>query len=90
MKRLIALVLVATMLFIGCGRSVVIDNVVRKPVGLVSKLMPSNLYSSTYSDSVQYEVCWGNVFWGIALVETIIAPIYFFGFSMFNPKAASK
>jgi len=34
---------------------------------------------------IQYEVVWENVIWGAILVETIVAPIYFFGFDMFEP-----
>lgn len=34
---------------------------------------------------IHYEVIWGNVIWGFVLAETIIAPIYFFGFSLFEP-----
>ncbi len=35
--------------------------------------------------NVEYEVVWGNVFWGAIFCETFIAPIYFFGFSLFEP-----
>jgi cation transport ATPase len=34
---------------------------------------------------VTYEIIYGNIFWSIVLCETIIIPIYFFGFSLFNP-----
>lgn len=34
---------------------------------------------------VEYEVVWGNVVWSIVLMETVIAPIYFGGFSLFQP-----
>jgi hypothetical protein len=37
------------------------------------------------SANVCYEVSIGNVIWSIVLVETIAAPIYFLGFSLFNP-----
>ena len=68
----------------GCGISQEINGVERKPVGLISMNLNNNL-SGNYSRNVQYEVCWGNVIWGVILFETIIGPIYFFGFSMFNP-----
>lgn len=35
--------------------------------------------------NIEYEVVWGNVIWGALLFETIIAPIYFFGFDLFEP-----
>lgn len=34
---------------------------------------------------VQYEIVWGNVIWSVILVETVVMPIYFFGFSIFQP-----
>ncbi len=30
----------------------------------------------------------GNVIWGILLSETLIAPVYFFGFSIWEPVSA--
>jgi len=73
------------MSLVGCGKSMVIGGVERKPVGIASKYVPENLFGTTYSDSVKYEVCVGNVIWGIILCETIVVPIIVFGFSMFNP-----
>jgi hypothetical protein len=81
MKCLLAVVLIASILLIGCGQSKVINGVERKPVGIISM----NTDMGTYSKHVHYEPCWGNIIWGAILVETIIAPIYFYGFSMFNP-----
>ena len=34
---------------------------------------------------IQYEIVWGNVIWAALLVETVIFPIYFFGFSIMQP-----
>ncbi len=85
MRIVSGLLIVALLLFVGCGQSKVINGIERKPVGLATKYVPRNLFKSTYSDSIQYEPCWGNIIWGIVLCETVIAPIYFFGFSMFNP-----
>ena len=84
MKHTISIILITTLLLTlnGCGQSKVIDGTLRKPVGLIS-MNATN--TGNYSNKVQYEPCWGNIFWAIILIETIIAPIYFFGFSMFNP-----
>ena len=84
MKILLALIIVVSLLLVGCGQSKVINGVERKSIGMISKIAPVNM-NNGYSDDVQYEVCWGNVIWGVLLFKTIIAPIYFFGFSMFNP-----
>ena len=35
--------------------------------------------------NVEYRLIPGNIIWGCLLVETIIAPIYFFGFSIYEP-----
>lgn len=41
--------------------------------------------SSSRSKNVCYAISVGNVIWSIILVETIIFPIYFVGFSLWNP-----
>lgn len=40
--------------------------------------------------NVKYELSVGNVVWGIILVETIVAPVYFFGFSLYEPVALKE
>lgn len=35
--------------------------------------------------SVKYSLSVGNVIWSVVLVETVIAPIYFIGFSLYEP-----
>ena len=40
---------------------------------------------SKKNPDIEYEPIWGNIVWGIILIETIIAPVYFFGFSLFEP-----
>lgn len=84
MRRLVAVILAISVFAVGCGQNATINGVERKPVGLIS--MNSDL--GTFSKKVHYEPCWGNIIWGVVLCETIIAPIYFFGFSMFNPISA--
>jgi hypothetical protein len=39
------------------------------------------------SDKVCYEVSVGNVVWSIILIETVVMPVYFIGWSLFNPVA---
>ncbi len=36
-------------------------------------------------DDVEYQLCAGNVFWGIMTSGGIIGPLYFFGFSLYEP-----
>ncbi len=41
---------------------------------------------STYrSKDVCYAISVGNVVWSIILIETLVMPIYFIGFSLYNP-----
>lgn len=62
----------------GCAQSKVIDGVEYDTHGLFNKDDKKN-------PNIQYELCWGNIIWGAVLCETIIAPIYFYGFSMWEP-----
>jgi len=63
---------------VGCAETKVIDGVEYDTFGLVDQEEKRN-------PDIQYEVSWGNVFWGIVFSETIIAPIYFFGYSLYEP-----
>ena len=80
MKRFIAvsLILMMCVMVSGCGNSRVIGGVEYDTYGLMNK-------DENRSPKIQYEVIWGNVFWGVIFAETLIAPIYFFGFSLFEP-----
>lgn len=80
-KVTLVVILIVCMSLVGCGKSMVIDGVERKTVGLIE----TSTRSGDYSEDVRYEPCWGNIILGVVLIETVIAPIYFFGFSMLNP-----
>ena len=75
---LILLVLVLLSSLSACGDSKVIEGVQYDTYGLISE-------SSTRNPGIRYALIVGNLVWGIILVETIIAPIYFFGYSLFEP-----
>ena len=62
----------------GCAHPMTINNHKYGSYGLLSA-------DNERDPNVQYKVVWGNVFWGVFFSETIIAPIYFFGFSLFEP-----
>jgi hypothetical protein len=36
-------------------------------------------------DSIIYEPSLGNVVWSIVLIETVVAPVYFVGWSIMEP-----
>jgi hypothetical protein len=77
MKKLIASVLITSMLA-GCGH----------PLDVGEKTYPTyGLFNSDVakSEKMCYEVSVGNVVWAIILIETIVFPVYFIGWSLFNP-----
>ena len=79
MKIVSVLLMVCVLLFsVGCASNKTIDNVTYKTYGLLNK-------DDVKNPDIQYEIVWGNIIWGCLLVETFIAPIYFFGFSCFEP-----
>ena len=62
----------------GCGSSKVIDGVEYETYGLINK-------DEIKDPKIKYKVIIGNVVWGTILCETIVAPVYFFGFSIYEP-----
>lgn len=62
-----------TLALSGCADNRVICGTEYKPYGLISD-------NDDRNPGVRYDVVWG-----IVLSETIIAPIYFFGFSLYEP-----
>ncbi len=62
----------------GCASTKTIDGVEYDTYGLLNEDEKRN-------PDVQYEIVWGNVFWGFLLCETLIAPVYFFGYSIKEP-----
>jgi len=69
---------VATTSLYGCGDRKTIDGVTYGTYGLLNE-------GSKRNENIEYEVIWGNVVWSVILIETIVAPIYFLGFSLFEP-----
>ena len=79
MKRIIAVILaIAIMSLAGCGSDMVINGKNHSTYGLINA-------DQEKDPAVKYRVVVGNVVWGIILFETIIAPVYFFGFSLYEP-----
>lgn len=84
MKKLVAALVIVGSLA-GCADTAVVNGKHADTFGYLSlqKQRPD----------VCYKVSWGNVIWGALLFETIVAPVYFFGFSMYEPvgpKAGSE
>ena len=86
--RIFRLVLVCVILcsfVFGCGRDMTMDGKEYKTIGIANIIVNDSSLLEPKYPNVQYRVIWGNVFWGIVLSKTVIVPIYFFGFSMFEP-----
>lgn len=81
MKKMISILLcvvfVVSMLT-SCADNKVIDGTEYETYGLFNS-------DELKDPCVKYEFVWGNLIWGAILVETVIAPIYFFGFSIYEP-----
>lgn len=76
-----ALAALLSLQLVACADTKVINGTEYDTYGILSE-------DDVKNPTVAYKPCWGNVFWGIVLVETIIAPIYFFGYSLFEPVGA--
>jgi hypothetical protein len=76
--RKITIIILLMCFLSACSSTKVIDGTEYDTYGLLNQ-------STKQNPNIEYEVVWGNVFWGIVLFETIITPIYFFGFDLFQP-----
>ncbi len=76
--KVLCICVIVLIFFAACSDSKVINDIEYDTFGLINQMDKKN-------ENIQYKVCWGNVIWGVLLVETVIAPIYFFGFDMFEP-----
>jgi len=80
MKKFVV-VLIALLLLTfsaGCGNDKQIGGVTYKTYGLLNKDVEK-------TSRIRYEPIWGNIIWGCILFQTVIAPVYFFGFSTWEP-----
>ena len=88
MKKIIALALAASIALTGCGAPQTLTTADK-----TTKEYPTyGLFNenSEKSSKVCYEISVGNVVWSILLIETVVMPIYFIGFSLFNPVSAKS
>ena len=80
MKKIVIVLSVLSLLFVNCANSITDPknhNKIVESYGLLNE--------ETRIDYVKYDICWGNAIWGFLLIETVIAPIYFWGFSLKEP-----
>lgn len=72
------LVLFVVLLLSGCGDTKVIEGIEYDTYGIFNSTEQKN-------PNIKYRIIFGNVVWSIILSETLIAPIYFVGFSIYEP-----
>lgn len=77
MKNLIGIVISASLLS-ACGNNKTINGVTYSTYGLLNE-------GNKRNDNIRYEVIPGNVVWSILLSETFVTPLYFLGFSLYQP-----
>lgn len=81
MKKIICTIMMGICLvFTGCGDVKTLGGVTYDTYGFLNQ-------SEKKNPDVRYELITGNIVWSVLLCETIIAPIYFLGFSLYEPVA---
>ncbi len=77
MKRFLIIFLVLSFLCVACGENAYIDGKQYKTKGILT------MYEM--DDNIEYQLILGNVIWAVLLIYTVVFPVYFFGFSMWEP-----
>lgn len=79
-KKIISVVLICMFMVMisGCGEKKYINGYTYDTYGLLNQNYKKN-------PDIEYKLIIGNVVWSVILVETIIAPFYFIGFSIYEP-----
>jgi hypothetical protein len=82
MKKSIAVLLIiglfVMLIMSSCGLQKTIDGVTYDTCGILNADIKKN-------PNIEYEVVVSNVILSVVLIETIVAPIYFFGFDIWQP-----
>lgn len=81
MKKLITIAM-ACFALAACSSTLHSNGTTYEPKGLFSE--------SEKSDDICYETSVGDIILGIIFIETVIAPVYLFGFDMYEPISLKK
>jgi hypothetical protein len=80
--KIISVIIAVLFLITGCGspKELTVEGHTKKypTYGFLNE-------NSSKSSNVCYEISIGNVLWSIVLWETVVAPVYFIGYSLYNP-----
>jgi len=83
--KILAILISIVFMITACGSNKVINGKKYETFGLIGNALGDPTVASIKEPGIKYKIIWGNAILGVILVETIIAPIYFFGFSLFEP-----
>ena len=85
MRKVLNMAIIALMVlsFSGCADRKTINDVTYDTYGYFNENTAKN-------PNIQYELSIGNVIWSVILIETIVMPIYFIGFSLFEPTGVKR
>lgn len=78
MRKFIVLICLFCFMIAGCGSDKTLNGIEYETYGLINR-------DEIRNDEVQYKVITGNIVWSVLLFGTVIFPIYFIGFSLYEP-----
>ncbi len=79
MKKLIVIMMcVCLMSVMGCSDTKEIDGITYDTYGILNQ-------GDEQNSNIEYDWVFGNVVWSVLTFYTIIGPIYFIGFDLFEP-----
>lgn len=79
LKKSVSVLLILTLLCASCASNRVINGVEYDTRGIFHYI------TGEVNHQIKYEIVWGNVIWGAIFFPTVIAPVYFWGFSCMEP-----
>ena len=77
MKKLLIVLIISLFMF-GCASEKKIDGITYETYGFLNK-------DEVRNEDIHYEVSVGNLVLGCIFFETVIVPVYVFGFDLYEP-----
>lgn len=81
--KFIALLFLVLVGLAACSDPKVIGGVTYETYGLLNQ-------DEVKNPDIQYHLVMGNLIWSIVLAETVVAPVYFVGFDLYEPVGPKK
>lgn len=77
-RKLAAVLMVLMVVLVGCADTRIINGTEYDTYGLLDR-------DEVKNPDIHYRLVWGNIVWSVILSGTVVAPIYFVGFSLWEP-----